>query len=128
MLLLVLLYYKLLIDNQILKKIKHTKTPRYIARSIESNCAIIIMTCFIFPFGRRLVFSVTLNNLIFSFCVFPCILVSSIKQQWIFGSIWCYINAFFTILVKLQVFLIIIEFLLPLSKKNIMTQLLTMTL
>lgn len=49
--------------------------------------------------SNRLVFSVTLSNLIFSFCVFPCILVSSIKQQWIFGSIWCYINAFFTILV-----------------------------
>ncbi|XP_057372606.1 G-protein coupled receptor 161-like [Daphnia carinata] len=49
--------------------------------------------------SNRLVFSVTLSNLIFSFCVFPCILVSSIKQQWIFGSVWCYINAFFTILV-----------------------------
>jgi 7 transmembrane receptor (rhodopsin family) len=46
-----------------------------------------------------LVFSVTLSNLIFSFCVFPCILVSTIKEQWIFGSTWCYVNAFFTILV-----------------------------
>jgi len=49
--------------------------------------------------SNRLVFSVTLSNLIFSFCVFPCILVSSIKQQWIFGFLWCYVNAFFTILV-----------------------------
>lgn len=64
-------------------------------------------------FACRLVFSVTLSNLIFSFCVFPCILVSSIKQQWIFGSIWCYVNAFFTILVYTTSFFFFSLYIVP---------------
>lgn len=46
-----------------------------------------------------MVFSVTLSNLLLSFCVFPGVLVSAICQQWIFGPAWCKASAFATVLV-----------------------------
>ena len=44
-----------------------------------------------------LVFSLTISNFLFSIFLFPFMIVSTIKQIWSFGEVWCSLSGFLSL-------------------------------
>ncbi|XP_032888932.1 G-protein coupled receptor 161 isoform X2 [Amblyraja radiata] len=50
--------------------------------------------------SNKFVFSLTLSNLLLSVLVLPFVVASSIKQEWVFGVVWCSFTALLCLLIS----------------------------
>ncbi|CAL8323083.1 unnamed protein product [Merluccius merluccius] len=50
--------------------------------------------------SNKLVFSLTLSNLLLSVAVLPFVAVSSARREWLFGVVWCHLTALLYLLIS----------------------------